>query len=51
MINEKLIENFANSLDMVTLDQEVRSVIQSNQAFQVDGVFSEESLQSNIEAQ
>ena len=42
MINEKLIENFANSLDMVTLDQEVRSVIQSNQAFQVDGVFSEE---------
>jgi peptidyl-prolyl cis-trans isomerase D len=42
MINEKLIENFANSLDMVTLDQEVRSVIQSNQAFQVNGVFSEE---------
>ena len=42
MINEKLIENFANSLDMVTLDQEVRSVIQSNQAFQIDGVFSED---------
>jgi peptidyl-prolyl cis-trans isomerase D len=42
MINEKLIENFANSLDMVTLDQEVRSVIQSNQAFQIDGEFSEE---------
>ena len=42
MINEKLIENFANSLDMVTLDQEVRSVIQSNQAFHLDGVFSEE---------
>ena len=42
MINEKLIENFANSLDMVTLDQEVRSLIQSNQAFQVDGAFSEE---------
>jgi len=42
MINEKLIENFANSLDMVTLDQEVRSVIQSNQAFQVDGTFSED---------
>jgi len=42
MINEKLIENFANSLDMVTLDQEVRSVIQSNQAFQVNGAFSEE---------
>jgi peptidyl-prolyl cis-trans isomerase D len=42
MINDKLIENFANSLHIVTLDQEVRSVIQSNQAFQVDGVFSEE---------
>ena len=42
MINEKLIENFANSLDMVTLDQEVRSVIQSNQAFHLDGEFSEE---------
>ena len=42
MINEKLIENFANSLDLVTLDQEVRSVIQSNQVFQVEGVFSEE---------
>lgn len=42
MINEKLIENFANSLDMVTLDQEVRSVIQSNQAFHLDGAFSEE---------
>jgi len=41
MINEKLMENFANSLDMVTLDQEVRSVIQSNQAFQDDGEFSE----------
>ena len=27
---------------MVTLDQEVRSVIQSNQAFQIDGVFSED---------
>jgi len=42
MINEKLIENFANTLDMVTLDQEVRSVIQSNQAFYLDGAFSEE---------
>ena len=41
MINEKLIENFANSLDIVTLDQEVRSLIQSSQIFQVDGVFSE----------
>jgi peptidyl-prolyl cis-trans isomerase D len=42
MINERLIENFANSLDMVTLDQEVRSVIQSNQTFHIDGVFSED---------
>ena len=42
MINEKLIENFANTLDMVTLDQEVRSVIQSNQAFHLDGEFSDE---------
>ena len=50
MINEKLIENYANSLDIVTLNQEVRSVIQSNQAFQVDGQFSEGSLQSNLEA-
>ena len=33
MINEKLIENFANSLDIVTLDDEVRSVIEMNQAF------------------
>jgi peptidyl-prolyl cis-trans isomerase D len=41
MINDKLIESFANSLDMVTLDQEVRSFIQSSQVFQVDGVFSE----------
>ena len=41
MINEKLIENFAHSQDMVTLDQEVRSVIQSNQAFHLDGEFSE----------
>ena len=42
MINEKLIENFANSLGIVTLDDEVRSVIEMNQAFQVDGEFSED---------
>ena len=42
MINDKLIENFANSLDMITLDQEVRSVIQSDQTFHLDGAFSEE---------
>ena len=42
MINEKLLENFANSLDVVTLDDEVRSVIEMNQAFIVDGKFSED---------
>ena len=42
MINEKLIENYANSLDIVTLDDEVKSVIELNQAFEVDGEFSEE---------
>ncbi len=42
MINEKLVENFASSLDIVTLDDEVRSVIEMNQAFQVDGEFSED---------
>ncbi|WP_416696112.1 SurA N-terminal domain-containing protein [Candidatus Pseudothioglobus sp. Uisw_050_01] len=42
MINEKLIENFANSLGIVTLDDEVRSVIEMNQAFVVDGKFSED---------
>ena len=40
LINEKLIENYANSLDIVTLDDEVKSVIEMNQAFLVDGVFS-----------
>jgi peptidyl-prolyl cis-trans isomerase D len=42
MINEKLVENFANSLGIVTLDNEVRSVIEMNQAFIVDGKFSED---------
>ncbi len=42
MINEKLIENYANSLDIVTLDDEVKSVIELNQAFSVDGEFSED---------
>ena len=42
LINEKLVENFASSLDIVTLDDEVRSVIEMNQAFQVDGEFSED---------
>ena len=42
LINEKLIENYADSLDIVTLDDEVRSVIEMNQAFLVDGVFSQD---------
>ena len=42
MIQEKLLENYANSLKLVTLDEEVRAIIQSNELFQVDGVFSEE---------
>ncbi len=42
MINEKLLENFANSLKVVTLDDEVRSVIEMNPAFQVDGEFSQD---------
>ena len=42
LINEKRIENYANSLDIVTLDDEVKSVIEMNQAFLVDGVFSQD---------
>ena len=42
MIQEKLLENYANSLKLVTLDEEVRAIILSNELFQVDGVFSEE---------
>jgi len=42
LINEKLLENFTNSMKLVTLDEEVRSLIQSNPIFQVDGVFSED---------
>ena len=42
MINEKLIETFANSMGVVSLENEVRSVIETNETFQVDGKFSEE---------
>jgi peptidyl-prolyl cis-trans isomerase D len=42
MINDKLLENYANSLDIVTLDDEVKSIIEMNQAFLVDGEFSQE---------
>ena len=42
LINEKLLENFTNSMKLVTLDEEVRSSIRSNPVFQVDGVFSED---------
>jgi len=42
LINEKLLENFTNSMKLVTLDEEVFSFILSNPVFQVDGVFSED---------
>jgi len=42
MINERLIETFANSLGVVTLDSEVRSIIETDKTFQVDGKFSED---------
>ena len=42
MIQEKLLEHYANSLELVTLDEEVRAFILSNELFQVGGVFSEE---------
>ena len=42
MIQEKLLENYADSIELVTLDEEVRALIQSNELFQVEGVFSEE---------
>jgi len=42
MIKEKLLENYANSVELVTLDDEVITLIQSNEVFQVEGVFSEE---------
>ena len=42
MIQEKLLDNYANSLELVTLDEEVRAFILANELFQVEGVFSEE---------
>ena len=42
LINEKLLENFTNSMKLVTLDEEVFSFILSNPVFQLDGVFSED---------
>ena len=42
LINEKLLENFSNSMKLVTLDEEVFSFILSNPVFQLDGVFSED---------
>ena len=41
LINEKLLENFANSLGVVTINDEVRSEIEMEQAFQDNGIFSE----------
>jgi len=40
MINDKLLENYSNSLNIVTLDDEVRSAINKNQDFLVNGEFS-----------
>ena len=42
LINEKLLENFTNSMKLVTLDEEVFSFILSNPVFQLNGVFSED---------
>ena len=42
IVQEKLLENYANSLKLVTLDEEVRALILSNELFQVEGIFSEE---------
>ena len=42
MIQEKLLDNYANSLELVTLDEEVRAFILAIELFQVEGVFSEE---------
>ena len=42
MVNEKLIENYASSLDIVTLDNEVRSFIETDPSFSVDGKFSQD---------
>ena len=42
MINDKLLENYSNSLDIVTLDAEVRSAISDTQEFLVDGEFSQD---------
>jgi len=42
MINDKLLENYSNSLNIVTLDDEVRSAITSTQEFLVDGEFSQD---------
>ena len=42
MIQEKLLDNYANSLELVTLDEEVRAFILANELFQVEGIFSEE---------
>ena len=42
MINNKLLENYANSLDIVTLVEEVKSEISKTQDFLVNGEFSQE---------
>jgi len=46
LIDERLIDNYVNLLDIVTLKDEVRLNILSDQVFHVDGVFSEEKYKS-----
>ncbi len=42
LIDNKLLDDFTKSMQLTTLTQEVKTVIQSNAAFQVDGVFSQD---------
>jgi peptidyl-prolyl cis-trans isomerase D len=42
LIDGKLLDNYTNSSELITLTQEVRTVIQSSAIFQVDGVFSQD---------
>jgi len=41
LVDEKLLDNFANSAGISTVVQEVQTVIKSNNVFHVDGAFSE----------
>jgi peptidyl-prolyl cis-trans isomerase D len=48
IINMKLLENFANSINIVTTDEEVRKVIRADKTFQIDGEFSNEQYIRNL---